>query len=239
MKAGISNPVLLCYQKLWQLADLLYPPVCGGCGKPGSRWCEDCLGLTRILRGTLCPICGLPLEKDGICRDCREVKKHGFLLRSWAVYEDPLRKAIHRIKYNQDIGLTEIFVKYMIEGIEELGWGFDMVIPVPLNAARKKERGYNQAGLLAWPISKAFGIQYGPKALSRNRYTISQTKLDAETRRKNVSGAFQADNRLVDGQIILLVDDLATTCSTIEACSEALLQAGARSVLAYTLARTL
>ena len=239
MEAGISTPVLFCYQKLWQCIDLLYPPICGGCGIPGSRWCDDCAKVTKILKEPLCPVCGLPMENGGTCNDCNNLGARNFTLRSWAVYEGPLRNAIHRIKYNHDIGLAENFVKYMLRGIETQGWKFDMVIPVPLNDKRKKERGYNQASLLAWPIASAFRSKFSPKALSRNRNTISQTKLDAESRRKNVKGAFQADHQLVQDRIILLVDDLATTCSTIDACSEALLLAGAKSVYAYTLARTL
>lgn len=242
MISGKIPPVLFAYHKLWQMIDLLYPPVCGGCGRPGTRWCEDCAAVTRIVAGPLCPVCSLPLPHDGKCPDCNQAGVRGarhFRLRSWAAYDGPLRNAIHRLKYNQDVGLAEVFVQYMIKGIQELGWYFDMVIPVPLGESRKKERGYNQSALFAWPIAVYTQRKYIPKALARQRETITQTKLNAAERRKNVYGAFLADPQLVQGKAVLLVDDLATTCSTIEACAEALTLAGAKSVFAYTLARTL
>jgi competence protein ComFC len=239
MDAGMNSPVIVGYQKIWQFVDLLYPPVCGGCGKPGTRWCEECAEKIKLIKEPVCPVCGLPLKHGDTCSDCENLTDRHFTLRSWAVYEDPLRNVIHRIKYNQDIGLAENFVKYMIRGINQLDWKFDIVIPVPLNGKRKKERGYNQSALLAWPIASANNSLYKPKALVRTKNTISQTKLDADARHENVKGVFEADSKIVKDQIVLLVDDLATTCSTIEACSEALIRAGAKSVYAYTLARTL
>ncbi len=218
---------------------MVYPPRCGGCGKFGVRWCDECASSVRVLSGPVCQVCGLPLDPNQLCPDCSKFGKREFQLRSWAAYEGPLREAIHRIKYKQDIGLAENFVQYMLKGIDSLGWRFDMVIPVPLNQKRRKERGYNQSALLAWPIAAKLRCKYRPNDLMRNRNTITQTRLDADARRMNVKGAFEAKSKCIQGKSILLVDDLATTCSTIEACTEALLRAGADRVYAYTLARTL
>jgi competence protein ComFC len=239
MKTGLWNPVIYCHRNFWKIVDLLYPPVCGGCEKQGIRWCEDCEKQVKILAEPLCPVCGLPVGRKGDCRDCSPGLQKDFTLRSWAAFDGPLRNAIHRIKYKQDIGLAENFVQYMVEGIEHQGWIFDMVIPVPLNKTRLKERGYNQSALLAWPIASFFRANYSTNALQRTRNTITQTSLDAESRRNNVNGAFFANPEIVQGKRLLLIDDLATTCATIEACTIALNNAGARSVFAFTLARTL
>jgi competence protein ComFC len=113
------------------------------------------------------------------------------------------------------------------------------VVPVPLGKLRMKERGYNQAGLLAQPLSIKQGWHYSPQAVMRIRETRSQVGLSELERKQNISNAFQADPGWVSGKVILLVDDIATTGSTLAACSDALLQAGAKSIYALTLAKAL
>jgi len=112
-----------------------------------------------------------------------------------------------------------------------------MLVPVPLGSKRIKERGYNQAGLIGWPLSLALDIAYAPRALSRARETRSQVGLSRAERHENVRDAFRADKRLVNGRVILLVDDVATTGVTLSSCAEALYAAGARDVFALTVAR--
>jgi ComF family protein len=110
---------------------------------------------------------------------------------------------------------------------------------VPLSVARKATRGYNQSALLARPISLARRIPYRPRALKRIRDTESQIKLSFDQRQTNVRGAFIGDRNLVLGKTALLVDDVATSGATLDACAEALLQAGAQDVRALTLARAI
>jgi ComF family protein len=126
----------------------------------------------------------------------------------------------------------------LIACITQLGWGIDIVVPVPLGIARLAERGYNQASLLAWPVALWLGISLCAKGLSRVRETRSQVDLSAAERKENVAGAFQARPALVRGRRVLLVDDVTTTGSTLDACAAALLAGGAVSVYALTLART-
>jgi ComF family protein len=102
-----------------------------------------------------------------------------------------------------------------------------------------KERGYNQAGLLAKPLSILQNWNYSPGAVFRVRDTRSQVGLSAPERRLNISNAFRADPVRVSGKVILLLDDVTTTGATLTACSEALIKAGAKSVYALTLARAL
>jgi ComF family protein len=110
---------------------------------------------------------------------------------------------------------------------------------VPLARGRQNERGYNQAGLIARPLSMALGLDYESKALVRRRETRSQVGLSRAERHANVRGAFEAARRRVSGRSILLLDDVATTGATLSACASALYSEGAGGVYAFTLARAL
>jgi ComF family protein len=114
-----------------------------------------------------------------------------------------------------------------------------MIIPVPLGVGRLKERGYNQISLIARPLAMAMGIAFAPHALTRVRETRSQVGLTKNERHENVRGAFRTGNVRVTGRVLLLIDDVATTGSTLSSCAEALDCAGARDVFALTIARAL
>jgi ComF family protein len=118
-----------------------------------------------------------------------------------------------------------------------LGWNVDLIVPIPLGRERMKERGYNQADLLARPLALATGRPYSTQAVRRERETATQVGLGVKERRENVSGAFRGDRRLVSGRTVLVVDDVATTGATISACANALTAAGAIGVYGLTLAR--
>jgi competence protein ComFC len=160
-------------------------------------------------------------------------------MRSWVVYEGPIRQALHSLKYRRNVALGDTLAKQLAVFVRKLGWRVDIVVPIPLGRQRLKERGYNQAGLLALPLSILQNWHYSPKAVSRVRETRSQVGLSALERLDNLSSAFVADPARVSGKVILLVDDIATTGATLEACSNALLSAGAKAVYALTLARAL
>ena len=159
--------------------------------------------------------------------------------RSWVVFEGPIRLAIHALKYNQNLALGDAFAPYLAEYVRELGWQVDLVVPVPLGRQRLKERGYNQVGLLAKPLASRMGWQFSNQVLVRARETRSQVGLSPVERKENISGAFRADPARAAGKSILLMDDVVTTGSTLEACSEALVKAGAKTVYALTLAKAL
>ena len=233
----MDRPAYAFYRLLWQSLDWLFPPACGGCERPGTRWCASCQSSTTIIGDNICPKCGNLQIKENACPNCAALAPAFSLLRSWAVYNGPLREAIHRLKYQQDIALGEMFSRPMIHLLEALGWQVNMVLPVALSNERYRQRGYNQAGLLARPVAMALNIPYQPKALERWRDTVSQVGLSAEQRITNVNGAFKANHQLVKGRTILVIDDVTTTGATINSCAEALLQAGAREVFALTLAR--
>ncbi len=243
--AGQASPAFLLYHTMWCALDWIFPPSCGGCGKPGFRWCKDCQEKVERITGLVCARCGDPLETQNqpsphaepLCFDCRTQAPMFEALRSYAIFSGTLREALHRLKYQRDIGLGEALCKHLIELYNDLKWDLDMVTPVPLSKKRARERGYNQTALLAKPLAYAIQKPYQPGALHRFRETRSQVGLSAKERRENVNDAFQADEEKVKGKVVLVIDDVMTTGSTISACAQALRIAGASAVYGLTLAR--
>ena len=227
------------YRSFWVGVDLLYPPLCGGCSQRGARWCEDCKKNIVPIPEPKCGICGLPQSKAGVCFSCQKTRPAYQSSQSWLVFEGPIRNALHRIKYRQDLGLGDVLAAEMLEYVNHLDWQIDMVIPVPLGKKRFKERGYNQVGLIARPLALAKGWNYAPRSLKRVKETASQVGLSADERKENVRSAFVADRRKVDGKSVLVIDDVSTTGATLNSCAEALNNGGAREVYALSLARAL
>ena len=221
----------------WSALDLLFPPICGGCGKVGSHWCVECQQRVQILNGTVCEVCGLPQDVDGICNACRAERPHFHALRAWTVFEDPVRKALHKLKYYRNFSLGDALAAQMFAFTKGLNWQPDILIPIPLGRQRMKERGYNQSAMIAEPLAMALNIEFAPQALVRRKETRSQVGLSKQERHKNMLGAFQAAG--VSGKTILVLDDVSTTGSTLSSSAEALLLAGAKDVYALTVARAL
>jgi ComF family protein len=161
------------------------------------------------------------------------------MLRSWLVFDGPIRHALHALKYSRNVALGDALAQYFAAYAGSLDWPVDLVVPVPLGKKRMKERGYNQVGLVAMPLAAICHWRYAPQALIRFRETRSQVGLTVAERKQNVTDAFRADSKLVSRATVLVVDDVATTGATLSACAGALLNAGARSVFALTLARAL
>ena len=226
-------------QWIWGGLDWLFPPLCGGCNRPGFRWCPDCEKQVHLIPDPVCQNCGLPINHPGQCIRCRETIPPFKMMRSWLVFEGPIRNALHQLKYRRNIALGDTLSKYLIEYVDKLEWRVDMVVPVPLGKERKKERGYNQVGLVAMPLADEKRWLYVPHAVVRSRETRSQVGLTIDERKDNVQGAFLGDSSAVSGATILLMDDVATTGATLSSCASALLDAGANSVYALTIARAL
>jgi competence protein ComFC len=225
------------YQSIWMAVDWLYPPSCGGCEQRGVRWCENCQQSTRTVKAPVCPVCGQMQLQAEVCDRCRLSPPHYVALRSWALFGGSVRNALHRLKYRRDIGLGDALSHPLIDYVSQFDWPLNLIVPVPLGQKRMTERGYNQAALLARPLALALGISHQPGALWRARETRSQVGLSAALRKENVADAFRANARLVTGRSILVVDDVTTTGSTLDACAAALKAAGAHAVYGLTLAR--
>lgn len=161
------------------------------------------------------------------------------MMRAWAVFDSPVQNALHTMKYRRNLGMGDALARQMADFVRSLHWNVDMLIPIPLSKKRLKQRGYNQVALVARPLAYELGLPYLPQGLQKIRETRSQVGLNASQRRENVSQAYQAKAEIVKRKSILLMDDVATTGSTIQAGAEALLSAGAREVYALTIARAL
>ena len=231
------RPVYRLYQIAWAGLDLLFPPLCGGCGKAGTRWCSDCQINTQVIPESICKICGRVLEKHTICAVCRKLQPSYNAARSWAVFDGPLRKAIHHLKYGGDMSLADILARPMLSLLGYQNWKIDIVVPVPISRTRKETRGFNQAALLALPIALGANYPFQSRALMKTRETETQVGLSLEQRRANVAGAFKAIKQHTLQKRVLVVDDVMTSGATMEMCASALLEAGASCVYGLTLAQ--
>jgi ComF family protein len=139
------------------------------------------------------------------------------------------------MKYQGYFALADPLAEIMIQAWSRWYTQIDMVVPIPLHAERKRQRGYNQAELLVRAIRRSLKWDCVPEALHRHRRTAPQVGLNIGQRQRNVRGAFLADEDLIAGKRILLVDDVCTTGSTLDSAARVLLDAGAISVYAYCL----
>ena len=228
------------YHAGWKLLDVLFPPSCAGCGSWGNRYCPTCFEKTTIITTPICQICGdsLRQNEDGVCNRCRNQPVAFTAARSWADFSEPLQSAIHKLKYRQDRSLAEVLSQPLGSLLQKYQWQIELIVPVPLDSVRRRERGYNQAALLARPLSWISGIPYSNQSLSREKITKQQVGLSVSQRAENIAGAFKANPLETSGKKILVVDDVITTGSTINACAHALINAGADQVFGLALARS-
>ena len=210
-----------------RLGELLFPSraVCLGCGDPSGQeqdWlCARC---RAKLRPGVHAVCSGKWPEDGVSR-------------AWFAlyYEDPAARLVRHFKYNGVYRLAGFLADCMRPLIEALGKErFDCVMPVPLHEKRLRERGFNQAELIAALIARALGLPLST-AVRRTKNTRQQARLSLDARRKNVQRAFICDQPL-NGLRVLLVDDVFTTGSTANSCAAAIRAAGAVDVHVLTVA---
>lgn len=220
--------------------DIVYPPVCAGCGKVGFRWCSECDGKIVPIKDPACKICAQPAQAGyAICIRCHENKPAFDVVHAVGLYEDPWRKAILSLKFARNFGLTEIFSEKLYKVWKKKGLTPDLLAAVPLAKSHLKKRGYNQTELFTKLLAWISGVPFEPKAIWRTRETSNQVGLSLPARQQNVAGAFLADAKLANGKNILLIDDICTTGSTLHECAKAFKDAGASTVTCMVLARAL
>ena len=229
------------------LASLIYPPTCTICSAPvGSReyLCADCeTKLSRIVP-PFCAKCSEPF--DGAitttfsCANCAHRALYFDAAISAYRNRGIARHVILNFKYGKQVHLRHLVGRWLIAALDDSRLRerrFDVIVAVPLHPARQRERGLNQAALLAERIGPHLGVQVRP-VLKRVRFTTTQTAFDRAERIQNLRHAFRlhsnADVRRVD---VLLIDDVLTTGSTVSECARVLKENGARSVYAATAAR--
>lgn len=222
------------------LLNLLFPLRCGGCGRAGELLCSACRGQIQAVPQPVCLRCGRPVATPGRCNDCTGKVFHVSALRAAAVYAEPLSSAIHQFKYEGRPELHEPLGTLLSEYWRGRTLTMDLVLAVPLHPNRLRERGYNQSELLARVLCRAATLPLlQTDVLQRTRDTQQQMLLGPAERRANVQDAFTWTGPSLAGCKVLLVDDVATTGSTLEACAAALLAAGVGKVWALTVARAL
>ena len=199
----------------------------------------DCQSRVPVIVEPFCSRCGIPVNEGNLCERCAVKPPSYRKMRSWAVFDSPVQNALHTLKYRRNMGVADALAIQIAAFVRSLKWDVDMLVPVPLSAMRLKERGYNQVGLVARPLAYELGLPYLPLGLRKIRDTRSQVGLSILQRSENVLGVYQAEGKLVNRKSILLMDDVATTGSTIQSSADALLAAGARDVYALTIARAL
>jgi len=234
--------------ELFQAAiSLLYPATCAICReqvRAGQYLCDGCEGkIVRIVR-PFCETCSEPFEgsiKTAFsCANCAHRTIH--FDAAVAAYRGRgiVRDVIHEFKYNRQIHLRHLVARWLRAALDDerlRGRQFDVIVPVPLHPARQRERGFNQASLLAELLSAHASIPCRP-LLKRVRYTTTQTALNRSERMENLHNAFRLrKNADVRGLRMLLIDDVLTTGSTLSECARVLKRAGAKSVHAATAAR--
>ena len=229
------------------LLDLLLPSFCLACEKPLGPspellFCQECQERLHCITSPLCPCCGRVYLKatggDHHCGACLATPRHFSRARAIFLYEEPVKEVLHRFKYQGKTACLPTFSRFArnLPHLTEME-GVDWIVPVPLHPTRLRERGFNQALLLA----RAFfpkDRRVTASLLIRSRPTEPQTNFNGTARRTNLKNAFAAltPHRLA-GKNILLIDDVFTTGTTVNECAWVLKKAGAAEVRVLTLAR--
>ena len=217
------------------LLELLFPPRCVACQRVGEWFCPACRARIERIPPPWCRRCGRPLP-SGDCSYCRHADLDIDGLRAMAFFEGALREAIHAFKYKRRPELASCFGVLLNDYLAAQPLPADVIVPVPLHPERERTRGYNQSLLIARELAVYQNLPMWYNVIKRTRATSPQVELDAAARRENVHDAFEATEE-VAGRRVLLIDDVCTTGATMDACSRALKQRGAKSVWGLALAR--
>ncbi len=227
---------------------LVFPSACRLCGRlldvPGERvLCGACLSGLTPWRGPGCPSCGRPFAADADphpCGACLTAPPPFSRHRSAGVYGGTLKEALLLFKFRKYRPLAKPLAAFVASALGEHAdiWRDGILVPVPLHGRRRRERGFNQAEALASELGRLTCRPVERRALRRVADIPPQTTMGKEDRRRNVRGAFRVDHpERVRGRVVVLVDDVFTTGSTLGECARVLRRAGAADVRALTVAR--
>ena len=234
------------------LVSVVLPAPCRICDQLLTRAsrvpiCDECLASFERLPPGICLVCGSPLlvfgdaaDRESQCPACAK-KVYAFeRARSFGFYDRALVRAVLLLKFERIEPLGAWFAEKLAEIVEREGelLRADVVVPVPLHRVRERERGYNQAELLAKPLARRLKVPCQSALLMRTRPRPDKQVLSLDERWESVRGAFATrPGSQVDNRRVLLVDDVMTTGATLDACTRALREAGAKAVIGLTVAR--
>lgn len=233
----------LIYRKFTRLLDLLYPPRCPVCNEivslKDSGICPLCKDKFQYVQEPYCLKCGKPIEDEGeeYCKDCKDKPHYYIEGRACFVYNEYMKESIYRFKYNNKQEYATYYSKAIYDrlGRKMQFWNADALIPVPIHKDRLKKRGYNQAELIAKGLSRLTNIPIKNHILTRKNSTKALKNLDAKERENNLKKAFIVKENVVELRTVIIVDDIYTTGSTVDAISSVLLEAGVENVYFITL----
>jgi ComF family protein len=223
---------------------VMLAPLCAICGVVLPRpldgaVCADCWALVARFSPPWCATCGQPLPSarsaaDGRCQPCSVALGAANCARAVGAFDGGLADVVHALKYGRRPSVAPPLAALMRAAAADVAGAIEVVVPVPLHPRRERERGFNQAALLAAGLGPPLCA-----ALRRVRHTAPQVGLSGAARRDNLQGAFALTRRAVRlaGRQVALIDDVLTTGATAGACAELLVAAGARSVVVVTAAR--
>ncbi|PRD40941.1 amidophosphoribosyltransferase [Phyllobacterium phragmitis] len=232
-----------------QVAGLLFPPQCSGCGRevsdPGTV-CGTCWSRLRFIDRPYCAVMGTPFAHDlgenFLSAEAIADPPPFQRVRAAVVHDGVPRRMVVGLKYHDQTNLAPWMARWMVRAGGELIADCDVIVPVPLHAFRFWARRFNQAAELARAVARQTDKPFEPEALLRVKRTRQQVGLATTERQRNVSGAFrvpQAEAIKISGRNILLIDDVYTTGATVKAATRALLRAHAASVDILTFSRVL
>ena len=224
------------YYTIFMLLNLLFPRRCVSCNKLGSYICNNCRKQIKYIEFPFCPVCRYPSLYGLIHPRCERVYSlDGLFVPTH--YSGPVKKAIRLMKYRFVSDLLQELTDLLFNNLHPFLKSADYLVPVPLHPKKEKERGFNQSILIAEYLGKIINLPVRPDVLSRIIYTKPQFGLRVQERKTNVKNIFTVfHTEIVCNKKIILVDDVATTFSTLNECTKTLKRNGAASVFAVVLA---
>lgn len=226
-----------------KLMDLLYPRRCPAChevvSRRGELICPECRGRFQSVEEPVCLKCGkgLRFAEEEYCFQCREHPKAFTASTAVFYYDETAQASMMKFKYEGRREYADYYVEALLQQRKEriLRWRPQLILPVPIHRSRRRERGFNQAEELAKRLSQALNIPLRTDILLRTRKTTDQKELNAAARQQNLQQALTVAVPLTGLKRVLLVDDIYTTGSTLQACTRALQAAGAHQVYGCTI----
>ncbi len=217
--------------------DLLFPPKCLGCGKEGTFLCSECHESLPRLLPPFCERCAQPTKRTRFCARCVRSPLAIDGIRAPFLMEGAVRQMVHRFKYNDLRALAPVIASLLADYLDSSPLQWDVLMAVPVHRRRERQRGYNQSALLVRELSRLLQAPV-VTGLVRIKDSPPQAKSqNMEERRANVQDAYLFKGESLTGKRVLLLDDVCTTGSTLDACSRVLKASGASQVWGLTVAR--
>jgi ComF family protein len=220
------------------LGEALFPSRCIGCQRRGTPLCLDCRAELPYLPSGLCARCSTHRTAAGACSACRRLSPTVSAIYAAFAYQGAARTAVVTLKFRSARYLAPLMGDLLCEHLESRPVRAELVVPVPLAPKRLRQRGFNQAALLAERVAPS--LQGEVADVLRRADRPAQVGLGAAQRLSNLAGAFECpDPAAIKGRNVVLVDDVVTTGATISACADTLADAGAGRVRVLVFARDL